>query len=127
MIWTTDLPTSQRIKELIGEQEAYLYHLTDSSGIIRYSEPLTMEHLKEEGWYESDDEDIELYPAFTLSELAPVLKKIHDDNDWGKFRPEETIGEAMARNWMTVYLKVCELVGTGQEEEANQYLLELLK
>lgn len=118
MIWTTDLQTSQRIKELVGEQKTYMSHwnIVGTKENCFYKMVGTYNDVKCNGL---DQEN--LCPAFTLSELAPVLKKIGEMN---KFPLVGWYGENYDNEH---YLKICELVGTGQEKEVNQYLLELMK
>ena len=126
-IWVTDLPTSQRIKELVGEQESYLVH-----------KAMTPDP-EDEDYFLSDDHskvfygrECTIFQAFTLSELATVLKKIGEVKGWGPkisgrdSRDRVELKKEESRQMIIdEYLKVCELV--ANDGDANGYLEELLK
>lgn len=149
MIWVTDLQTSQRIKELVGEQKT-IYYWYEYVNRPKWddSDPFHLDYVGEEIAEDNPEEyngRVIAAPAFTLSELAPVLKKIGEVKGWMcrcnicggeqtslkdenfKMCCEHWMYSFAMYGWLYHYLKTCELVGTGQEKEANQYLLELMK
>lgn len=125
MIYTTSLEVSQRIKELIGEQTSEFYLVYDNET----GQEVNVCWKKELIVFAKKKENRAL-ACFTLSELAPVLKKIGEKAGWVHTHACPTCKSDEYHDmeyWHYNYVKICELVGTGQEDEADRYLLELLK
>lgn len=108
------LELSKKLKELGVPQKSLFYWFKDKSGIASYIEPITMEIFEEEGW-EKTDTDIELFSAFTVSELGEMLPmKDYNFNtgidNKGKWfimygiNVQEADTEADARAKMKIYL-----------------------
>ena len=109
MIWTTSLPVSQRIKEIVGEQETYFQWYQIGRG-----DPVIRTRLRTP----------DIAPAYTLIELAPVLKKIGEKLDWNHIEIGE-IGNYI-EPWLYHFSQVANMVALGQEDEAQSYLLSIL-
>ncbi len=104
--YTTSLPVSQRIKELIGEQDATFYH--DKNGDLMYNPMIPNQYIE--------------CACFTLSELPEVLKKVGEKLGWRDYKYHCTDNREL---WLYHYLKCCELHAFGQS--VDNYLMELFK
>jgi len=119
ILYTTSLPVSQRIKELIGEQDSEYSHFEtfDRDDIPRFNRrkgcaacSLPKQSFENE------------YRAFTISELPEVLKKVGEKLGWRDYKYHCTDNREL---WLYHYLKCCELHALGQS--VDNYLMELLK
>lgn len=123
MIYTTSLPVSKRIKELIGEQNKYwTWARTSKTGeyiLTNIDKDCLREKADADGIFGVYDR----VSAFTLSELPEVLKKIYP-NEYKSHHIMRVV-ETVTRPWFDYYLKCCELHALGQN--VDDYLVELLK
>jgi len=132
MIYTTSLPVSKRIKELIGEQIHTVYSWRCTVSFLLPEEKYVENPYKVvlgDHWNDdlySNGKTYPAYPAVSLSELPDVLKKVGEKLEWGLHNVCPLCGYEVLQTqiWKIYYLKCCEIHALGQS--VDDYLISIL-